>query len=59
MPNERIGYTVTEAARALGCSEMSLYRKIYRGKIPIVRFAGRIYVPASAFRAFVAPQAQS
>ena len=40
----RLAYRVDEAARSLGLSEQTLYRKIQDGKIPARKWDGRILV---------------
>jgi len=40
----RLAYRVDEAARSLGLSEQTLYRKIQDGKIPARKWDGRIMV---------------
>jgi excisionase family DNA binding protein len=46
-------YSVTEAARLIGLSSMSLYRAIREGTFPAVRIRGRVFVPAKAIEAMV------
>ena len=41
---DRLAYRVDEAARSLGLSEQTLYRKIQDGKIPARKWDGRIMV---------------
>jgi excisionase family DNA binding protein len=40
--------TVTETARMLGTSDMTLYRAINAGQFPAVRIRGRLIVPMQA-----------
>ena len=40
----RLAYRVDEAARALGLSEQTLYRKIQLGQLPARKWGGRIVV---------------
>jgi len=40
----RLAYRADEAARSLGLSEQTLYRKIQDGKIPARKWDGRILV---------------
>jgi len=48
---ERLAYTVPDAARALGISERSIYNRIYDGTLPRVRIGRRNLIPAAALRA--------
>lgn len=50
---ERLAYTVTDAARALGISERSVYNRINDGTLKRVRVGGRNLIPANALRALV------
>jgi excisionase family DNA binding protein len=60
MPPNRVGaeprqfYSVAEAARLFGMSEMTLYRAIHDGQFPAVRIRGRLIVPARAIEAITA-----
>lgn len=47
-------YSVAEAARLFGMSEMTLYRAIHDGQFPAVRIRGRLIVPAKAIEAITA-----
>ncbi|HEY8201904.1 MAG TPA: helix-turn-helix domain-containing protein [Actinomycetota bacterium] len=38
---------VADAAKVLGISRSSAYRAIEAGDLPVLRLAGRIYVPAA------------
>lgn len=42
--NDRLVYTITEAARLLGVSRAFAYELAARGEIPVIRFARRIVV---------------
>jgi excisionase family DNA binding protein len=44
-------YSVSDTARMLGTSEMTLYRAIQDGHFPAVRIRGRLIVPAKAIEA--------
>jgi excisionase family DNA binding protein len=44
-------YSVPDAARMLGTSDMTLYRAIQAGQFPAVRIRGRLIVPAKALEA--------
>jgi excisionase family DNA binding protein len=46
-------YSVAEAARLFGMSEMTLYRAIHAGQFPAVRIRGRLIIPAKAIDAMV------
>lgn len=46
-------YSVAEAARLFGMSEMTLYRAIHDGQFPAVRIRGRLIIPAKAIEAMV------
>lgn len=44
-------YSVSEVARMLGTSEMTLYRAIKAGQFPAIRIRGRLIVPAKVLDA--------
>ncbi|MGH3341382.1 MAG: helix-turn-helix domain-containing protein [Carbonactinosporaceae bacterium] len=44
-------YSVAEAARMFGMSEMTLYRAIHAGEFPAIRIRGRLIIPAKAIDA--------
>jgi excisionase family DNA binding protein len=46
-------YSVAQAARILGMSEMTLYRAINAGEFPAVRIRSRLIVPRRAIEAMV------
>jgi excisionase family DNA binding protein len=46
-------YSVAEAARLFGMSEMTLYRAIHAGQFPAVRIRGRLIIPAKAIDAMI------
>jgi excisionase family DNA binding protein len=46
-------YSVAEAARLFGMSEMTLYRAIHDGQFPAVRIRGRLIIPAKAIESMV------
>jgi excisionase family DNA binding protein len=46
-------YSVTDAARLFGMSEMTLYRAIHAGQFPAVRIRGRLIIPAKAIEAMI------
>jgi excisionase family DNA binding protein len=54
-PEERLTYTVTEAARLLGISRNSAYEAARRGEIPTIRLGRRILVPVSRLDDLLAP----
>ena len=43
--DDRLAYSVTEAAQRLGVGPMTLYREIAEGKLPAIRIRDRILVP--------------
>jgi excisionase family DNA binding protein len=44
-------YSVAQAARMIGVSDMTLYRAIAAGEFPAVRIRGRLIIPAKAVEA--------
>jgi len=46
-------YSVADAARLFGMSEMTLYRAIHAGQFPAVRIRGRLIIPAKAIDAMI------
>jgi len=46
-------YSVSQVARMLGMSTMTLYRAISAGEFPALRVRGRLIVPAKALEAMV------
>jgi len=46
-------YSVADAARLFGMSEMTLYRAIHAGQFPAVRIRGRLIIPGKAIDAMV------
>lgn len=46
-------YSVSQVARLLGMSSMTVYRAINGGEFPAVRIRGRLIVPAEAVRSMV------
>lgn len=48
MENEKIVYTVDEAAKILQISRPSAFRGIKSGEIPYIRIGRRILVPVAA-----------
>ncbi|MFL6222805.1 MAG: helix-turn-helix domain-containing protein [Actinomycetes bacterium] len=43
--DDRLAYSVNEAAQRLGVGPMTLYREIAEGKLPAIRIRDRILVP--------------
>jgi excisionase family DNA binding protein len=43
--DDRLAYSVTEAAARLGVGSMTLYREIAEGKLPAIRIRDRVLVP--------------
>ena len=42
---EKLAYSIAEAAKALSISERLVYKEISRGGIRVVRFGGRVVIP--------------
>ncbi len=45
---ERLTFSMTEAAKLLGIGDGTAYKAAKRGEIPIIRFGKRIRVPCAA-----------
>jgi excisionase family DNA binding protein len=45
---ERLTYTLTEAARRLGISRALAYEAAHRGELPVCRIGRRLLVPRAA-----------
>ena len=43
--DDRLAYSVPEAARRLDVSPMTLYREIAAGKLPAIRMRDRVLIP--------------
>jgi excisionase family DNA binding protein len=43
--DDRMAYSVAEAAERLGVGSMTLYREIAEGKLPAIRIRDRVLVP--------------
>jgi excisionase family DNA binding protein len=43
--DDRLAYSVSEAAQRLGVGPMTLYREIAEGKLPAIRIRNRVLVP--------------
>ncbi len=43
--DDRLAYSVNEAAHRLGVGPMTLYREIAEGKLPAIRIRDRVLVP--------------
>jgi len=43
--DDRLAYSVTEAAQRLGVGPMTSYREIAEGKLPAIRIRDRVLVP--------------
>ncbi len=54
MNNERLTYTVEEAAEKLGISRPVAYQAVNRGDIPVIRIGRRILVPVAALEKLLA-----
>jgi excisionase family DNA binding protein len=54
---ERLGYTVKEGAKLLGCTEQAVYDGIRTGMIPAIKIGPRSYrLPKRAFHAKFDPE---
>jgi excisionase family DNA binding protein len=51
---DRLDFTVEEAAQLLGISRSFAYEAVQRGEIPSMRIGGRILVPKAALERFLA-----
>jgi excisionase family DNA binding protein len=51
--NDRLVYTVTEAAHLLGVSRAFAYELVARGELPVIRFGRRILIPKLRLHALV------
>ncbi len=51
---ERLSYTVSEAARLIGISDASLYKQVRAGKVGHVKVGSRTLIPASILRVLLA-----
>jgi excisionase family DNA binding protein len=51
--NERLTYTVEEAAELLGISRNSAYEAVRKGEIPTIRLGRRILIPRSRLEALL------
>ena len=51
--NDRLVFTITEAAQLLGISRAFAYELAAKGEIPIVRFGRRIVVPKAQLLALL------
>ncbi|WIA57632.1 helix-turn-helix domain-containing protein [Sphingobium sp. WTD-1] len=50
---ERLSYSVTDAAHALGISERSIYNLIYGGKLRRMKIGRRVVIPAADLRSIL------
>ena len=51
--NDRLVYTVHEAAQLLGISRAFAYELVARGELPVIRLGRRVLVPKLRLRALV------
>lgn len=51
---ERLAYGIAEAARALGVSRVTLYRRIWAGEIKAIKLGGRTLIPAAELQRLLA-----
>jgi excisionase family DNA binding protein len=49
----RRAYTIVEAAKLLGVHKVSVYRRIYSGKIKVLSGFGRLMIPDSELQKFL------
>lgn len=56
MTDERLTYTVEEAAKVLGISRLGAYDAIKRNEIPHIRIGRRILVPVAALKKMLEPK---
>lgn len=54
LPVPKLAYSVPEAAHALGCSPVSIYRLIARGKLRAVRCLRHKLIPVTELTGFLA-----
>jgi len=52
-PDDRLVYTVAEAAKLLGISRAFAYELVARGELPVIRLGRRRLVPKAALLALV------
>ena len=52
--DERLTWTIAEAAQRLGIGRSVAYRAAHTGELPAVRIGGRLLVPRSAVEAMLA-----
>ena len=55
--NERLAYTVTEAAKLAGVSRPTLYKWLNLDGFPVARIGGCVRIPAEAFKVWLEKQA--
>jgi excisionase family DNA binding protein len=53
--DDRLAYSVNEAAQRLGVGPMTLYREIAEGKLPAIRIRDRVLVPKVVLERLVEP----
>ena len=49
-PEHRPLLTVAEVAEILGVTQVTVYARIHRGELPVLRFGRRMVVPTAALR---------
>lgn len=54
--NDRLAYSVAEAAEVLGISRPTLYTLLHRSDFPAFRIGGRVLVSVDGLRLWVATQ---
>jgi excisionase family DNA binding protein len=55
---DRLTYTVTEAARALGISRSYCYELVQQGILPVLTLGRRVLIPRGALEDYVQQQTQ-
>jgi excisionase family DNA binding protein len=58
MNDDRLAFTIEEAARAIGISRGGAYRSAHTGELPTVRIGGRLLVPRDALKELIAERAR-
>ncbi|MHA7818111.1 MAG: helix-turn-helix domain-containing protein [Erythrobacter sp.] len=53
----QLGYSIKNAARAVDCSERTIYNLVASGRLRLIKVGRRSIVPASDLRALVGEQA--
>ena len=56
MDDSKLGYRVTEAAKAIGISEWKLKQEMYQGHIRYIKIGSRVVIPRWALEERLRPQ---